>query len=54
MLFKLKVAKNQIYLANVSYENQRNIKKNQAMKEYSKSLDHKPQINTEELMKKVG
>lgn len=37
---KIQMVKNQVDLANASYENQRNIKKNQAMQEYSRSSEN--------------
>ncbi|AWI35161.1 type IV secretion system protein [Helicobacter apodemus] len=50
---KIQIVKNQIDLANASYENQRKIQENIAMQEYSKSFNYKPQVSTKELMQKA-
>ncbi|ECP6302853.1 type IV secretion system protein [Campylobacter jejuni] len=47
---KIQMVKNQIDLANASYENQRRIKQEQDMQEYSKSLD-KPRESAREFFK---
>lgn len=47
------MVKNQVDLANSSYENQRRIQEDMAIQEYSKSFDYKPQVSTKELMQKA-
>ncbi|EAI3152710.1 type IV secretion system protein, partial [Campylobacter coli] len=50
---KIQMVKNQVDLANSSYENQRRIQEDMAIQEYSKSFDYKPQVSTKELMQKA-
>ena len=50
---KIQMVKNQVDLANSSYENQRRIQQDMAIQEYSKSFEYKPQVSTKELMQKA-